>query len=185
MELSPTKNIPRNDDTANSTFTIFNPYLKSSNTSVQSSSKSTTETTSFGKPDEVDNMPPPPLPTTEEMVDNVLSNLASKKLRHGYASYIMEQGDFHNWIHLAKEDKAVWPWFVSFTEDLLDVQKSQMFDECCRHIMDKLISFEKDAMLNRKLTSADSYEYRLFHFLVSKEFQLICSTMLSTNQCRQ
>ena len=43
--------------------------------------------------------------------------------------------------------------------------------------MDTLM-FGKYAILNRKLTSADSYGYRLFHFLVSDEFKLICSTML-------
>ena len=34
LELSPTKKIPRNNDTAKSTFTIFNPYLKWSSTSA-------------------------------------------------------------------------------------------------------------------------------------------------------
>ena len=69
---------------------------------------------------------------------------------------------------------------MSFPEDLLDVQKSQFFDEYFGYIMDKLISFEKYAVLNRKSNSADCYAYRLFHSLASNKFKLICLIMFPT-----
>ena len=71
---------------------------------------------------------------------------------------------------------------VSFTEDLLDIENSRLFDERCRHLMDRLVPFGRDAMLNRTSKSADGYEYNLFHFLLSDEFGLICFTMLPTKQ---
>ena len=116
------------------------------------------------------------------MLDNAINKVMSKKLLNGYASFIMEQGNFHNWIHLAKESEEVWPWMVSFTEDLLDVKNSRLFDECCRHVMDQLVPFGRDAMMHRENKSADGYEYKLFHFLVSDEFCLICSAMLPTKR---
>ena len=94
----------------------------------------------------------------------------------------MEQGDFHNWIHIAKEDDAVWPFFVSFTEDLLEDSTSRLFDEYCRLVMDRLVPFCRETMLHRTNTSADGYEYALFRFLLSDEFDLICSTMLPTKK---
>ena len=108
-------------------------------------------------------MPPPARVTSAVMLDNAINKVMSKKLLNGYASFLMEQGDFHNWIHLAKESEEVWPWMVSFTEDLLDVENSHLFDECCRHVMDRLVPFGRDAMLHRENKSADGYEYKLFH----------------------
>ena len=161
---------------------IVNPYLKSSTLTTTSISTISinSNTTASDEPDEEMDMPPPRLPSAVEMADDVLESMAKRKLLHDYASFIMEQGDFHNWLHLAKEDKEVWPWMVSFTADLLDIETSMMFDEYYRYVMDRLMVFGKAAVLDRNWTSSDSYEYRLFHFLVSDEFELICSSMLPT-----
>ena len=70
--------------------------------------------------------PPPPLPTVAKMIENVIDHLGSKKLINGYAMYIMEQNNFQTWMHLAKEDKRLWPWFQSFLDELLDSTKSSV-----------------------------------------------------------
>ena len=71
-------------------------------------------------------------------------------------------------------------FFQSFTEDLLDESASYLFDEYCRHVMDRLIVFGRETMIHRANNSAGGYEYRLFTYLLSDEFDLICSTMLPT-----
>ena len=50
---------------------------------------------------DVSDVLPPSRPTPTEMLNNAVGGILSKKL-NGYASFIMEQGDCHNWIHLAK-----------------------------------------------------------------------------------
>ena len=102
--------------------------------------------------------PPPHLPTVAEMIENVLDHLGSKKLISGYTMNIMEQNNFQTWMHLAKEDKSLWPWFQSFLDELLESNKSSVFDEACRYIMDRLLKFAKNAMENRKSNINDSFE---------------------------
>ena len=46
--------------------------------------------------------------------------------------------------------------------------------------MDNLLEFGEDALLNRKSKSACSFESRLFRFLVSDNFECICSAMFHT-----
>ena len=62
----------------------------------------------------------------------------------------------------------------------LDSNKSSVFDESCRYIMDKLLEFAKNAMENRKSNSNDSFGYSCFHFFASNDFATICSTLLPT-----
>jgi hypothetical protein len=55
----------------------------------------------------------------------------SKKLLRGYASFIMEQGDFHNLFHLEKKDANMQRWIASFTEELLNAKTFCPFKKCC------------------------------------------------------
>ena len=66
----------------------------------------------------------------------------------------------------------------------LDSNKSSVFDESCRYIMDKLLEFAKNAMENRKSNSNDSFGYSCFHFFASDDFATICSTLLPTEPMR-
>lgn len=132
------------------------------------------------KSDEEDDLPPPPPPTADEMIANVMKSLRSKTLRDGYASYLMEQVSFQMWILIAKEDSQLWPWFQSFLDDTLDPLNSRIFDEACRLIMDELLKFGESALLKRTSTSADSFEFKLFHFLLSDELREICRLKLPT-----
>ena len=91
-----------------------------------------------------ENLPLPPRHTADKMIQNVLDSLQSKKLRDGYASYIMEQAHFHHWILLAKEDIKLWSWFQSFLDNTLDLKISETFYEACRLVMNQLLEFGKD-----------------------------------------
>ena len=126
------------------------------------------------------NLPAPPLPAVSKMIENLLDHLRSKQLRNGYAMYIMRQNNFQTWMQLAKQDKMLWPWFQSFLDELLDSNKSSVFDEACRYIMDRLLKFAKNAMENRKSNTNDSLEYSCFHFFASNELATICSILLPT-----
>ena len=84
----------------------------------------------------------------------------------------------HHWIHIAWEDQHLWPCFQSFLNDTLVESISEEFDVACGLIMNRLMGFGKDALLNRRRTAADSFEYQLFHWLFSNEFAQICSTKL-------
>ena len=80
--------------------------------------------------------PPPPRATPADVLDDKTKSIPSKILLNGYASIVMEQGEFHNRVCLAKEDAKAWPWCVSFAEDLLEIETSRKFDERCCHVMD-------------------------------------------------
>ena len=92
------------------------------------------------------------------MAKTVLKNLRAKKLQNGFAAFLMEQESFYKWLLVAKENKEVWPWFESFLADTLDLEKSQLFDETCRCIMDQLFDFAKVALENRRNNSSHSFE---------------------------
>ena len=129
-------------------------------------------------------LPPTPVATPEQMMENALERLRSKSLRGGYASYLMEQENFGKWLLLAKESREVWPWFNSFLKDLTSRENCQAFDKTCQKLMSAIFEFAKNALEKRKNNSADSFEYQVWQFFTSQELNGICSTTLPTDSLR-
>ncbi|KAL9184884.1 hypothetical protein ACHAXT_002661 [Thalassiosira profunda] len=127
-----------------------------------------------------DDLPPPRIVAPEEMIESIVKSVQSKRLKDGYASYLMENDLFRQFIHVSY-DSEVWPWFQSFLEDTLRPEISLQFDDACRAIMDRLFEFSKDTLYNRKNRLADSWEYRWYQLLISEEFAEICWTRLPTD----
>ena len=129
--------------------------------------------------------PPPPRPTPEQMIENVIKRLRSKKLDGGYASILIDQDSFKKWLLIAKESAELWPWFESFLKDTLDAEVSRKFDEACRSIMDVILSFLINSLQNRKNNKADSFEYQLWHFFLSEKLRNLCSMILPTTSMKE
>lgn len=166
---------------------VTNPYKKqrprpstavAAATALTNQSKPSAATAVTFSPN--DDLPPPPLRSPEDMLKSVGRKVKAKKLRDGFASYLLEQPSFQKWILIAKEDSTLWPWFESFLDDILDGEFSRAFDHACRKIMDQLFEYAEKAMSNRRSTKTDSFEYSLFHYQCSDELYQTCSAMLPT-----
>jgi len=72
------------------------------------------------------------------------------------------------------------PFFQSFLDDTVDQQGSKIFDWVCQHIMKEYAKFGEQAMRKRTNNNADSFEYKLFHYLMSPDFAKICQSLLPT-----
>lgn len=162
---------------------VINPYKKSSAPAAKPAVLNPSAAADKSDGDEED-LPPPPPPSPEEMLRRAINQIKKKSLRDGFASFLLEQQSFEQWMLVSKEDANVWKWFESILNDTLDPTTSKAFDQACRLIMDELVLFAKAAMENRSSTSSDSFEYKLFHFMYSPDLESICMTKLPTEAMR-
>ena len=89
--------------------------------------------------------------------------------------------EFSKMIHLSL-NREVFPFFGSILNDTIDQATSKQFDSACRLIMDELLQLAVDTALSSN--SDDSFEYRVFYYLQSKEYAEICFLNLPTDAMR-
>ena len=107
----------------------------------------------------------PSLPETER---RVLSKIAQKNIPTSYASLLLKENSFIQWMQLSV-GTPVHIWFQYFLKDTLECGGSAILDNLCRKIQHKLLEITVKSLKQRK-NDTYSFEYGLHEYYRSIDF---------------